>query len=430
MPSPVTAQEIQGSLGKGDDPLSIIKNSLGSTNHAIQASVEAIAKGQTQVEIKEPVVTTPPIPAVPVVETPQLIEPPVIEAPPVPGIPTTEEAKPNIIEDIFGKKGTDQSWKGLRSQVTRAESKAAELETQVKTFEDKLQAYEKGEVTPPYVEELKAKNKELERYQALYDLENSSEYIESVKVPEKKVKDELAPVLDEFGIPLTEIEKLVDVTSEREINTYLGEHFDTLTGLKVREKIDQLKGLKLKDATVRANPREHLQALIQDSARAKEQHHIQRVGKIDNSAKNSWTKALTELQKSGAYPEITYRGDPEHDKYVRENLERSAKEYGIFINFLANSDLKELPQEIGEILATRFALSDASGITAASRAKIWEDHTQLLERVQKTNKYDNPPLGGGFSRGGNGGPAPSSNTGPSSPTAAADMILQKIGMGK
>lgn len=415
------ADQVKNSLNipEGGDALDFIKSNLKSVS-VKDDTVEKIVTGEPIVEVsKTAILESAPK------EEPKIENPPIEPSPdPAPKLETPPKL---TAQDLIDDKEDEKSWKGLRNKATRWENKAEENAKLLLEKEEYIAKIEKGEIEIEPIKALKEEKKSLEKFKYLFEFESAPETIETFVEPLNKVKEKLKLYSEEYKVPLEELEALIDKDGVAETNKFLGTRFDPIGGAEVKGLIDNAKALKRNFESAKQNSKESLEALRSNAILAKQNQEIERVGRIDSKAKTSWVRAVQKLQADEKYPELTYRQDPEHDSFVKGVLDNTAKEYGIFIQFLADHGVKDLPEEIGEILASRFLLSETAGVMAQSRDVIFKEHMSTLNGARDRRKYDNPPLGSTF-RGSSNGGGPNVARGPDSPVAAGDAILRKIGL--
>lgn len=412
------AAEVSSTLNLSDDPLSFITNNLRpavpvSATPADAATIISTNPDQP-VEVKAPVIEPVVPPTPPVLET---------------AVPKQEEPTvDSLLEGVGSKKTKEDSIKDLRKKAEDTQKKYEAVETEVSTLKEQLQKYESGEAVPAVVETYKSQIAELEKFRDLYDLESSPDYIKKYVEPIQTTKEKLNPILEEYGVPYEALEEVFLSGSEKQLNTFLTQHFDGVAAGEIKGFLSGIRQLRVEGENAKKAPKESLTRLLADTEAINHQKNIERAGKIDRSARISWEKSLGKLQAEGKYPELVLKGDPEHDHYSRPIVENSAKEFGVLVTWLANNGLSDLPEEIAGILATRFALSDAAAIMAESRSQMFNEYDKVVTKAKATNRFENPPVGGGFFRGG-GAPPPQQKM-PDSPMAAGQFILDKIGISK
>jgi len=380
---------------------------------AAQAAAQTIANANTPiVEVKAPLPETPKVDTTP-------------DAPDVKINDVPKEVPDDIAEllDIDGK----ESFKGLRQKVTRAKNELEETKKILLEKETYIEKIKKGEEEIEPLKVLKEENQKLAKYRDMYDLETSPDYISQYVEPINQAKEELKKYAEEYSVPIEELESILDSESISKTNKFLSEHFDAIGGVQVKSIIDTIKSKRLQQLQARETPRNTLERLKNDSIEAMRAQEIERVSKINTNAHTSWTKTLTALQSTGKYPELTFRGDPTHDEYVKTVMENAASRYGSIVTKIANLGLKDLPEDLANEIAAVCSLSEASGAMAESRDHIFNEHLKVVGDARRRSNFESPPLGG-FSRGGTGGSS-MPDKGPSSPMDAGQEILRRIGMG-
>jgi hypothetical protein len=411
------AAEVSKNLVGAESPLDFIKNNIKTTTpqqSVAQVAAQTIVEGDAKTVVIE----------APKPEAPKVEEPKVVETPPEP----TVEAKPDVhdlLDQVVNKKTKDDSIKDLRKKAQEAERLAKEREEEAERLKQEVEKYKTGEALPEVVEQYKSKAQELEKYRDLYDLESSPEYIKTYIEPAQQAKEGLHSILKEYNVPVDVFEQVVSTGNERTINKFLSEHFDPIAGTEIKGVINGIRNLSAEAARAKESPKAAITDLLNNSRAAEAARRQEQTVNIESAAKTGWSKAITKMQQSGKYPELVLTGDPKTDAYVKPIIENAAKEFGTVVNWMTANGLTDLPEEISEILATRFALSEASGLMALSRQQMYEEYT-LAKDKQKLSRYESPPIGGNFSRG--MGASPQEQRGPNSPYEAGEAILNKLGL--
>jgi hypothetical protein len=327
------------------------------------------------------------------------------------------EEEPTIIPEK-PKKDKDTNMKALRV-------KAEELERRNTENETRLNRILSGEEELPTVAELKAKNKDLERYQKLHDLKMSDEYHSSYVEPLTKIKDDLLGLAKDYQVNPVIFKEAIGLKSKAELDRYLGKFFTPAGALDARQKIEQFHELNAAAAKADREPEEALANLRQEYNYQKQQKAISRVQNITKTAQTAWVKAATTVRQEEGFTVFNKTGDPENDKISDDLMSKAAKDLGVFTTFLASKGLEELPEEQAEWLYKTVLM----GYGAPILAKSLEAHYNRAEEVVNTNKrqqpFRRPGIGAtqGNSRGEN-----SSEKQPMSNKTAAQKAMQSVGI--
>ncbi len=419
----IASEVSKGFVGGGEeDPLAFISNNLRVSNNttpdATIVQPPAVAAGTIATNPTQTVVVKPDA----VVEAPK---PNDLKA----NVPPAKEPEKQLEATTDGtdtKKTKDDSIKDLRKMHSEAQKKLTEKEKEVEKLAADLNKYKTGEALPDVVEEYKTKAKDMEKFRDLYDLESSPEYIKTYVEPLENAKKALKPVFEEYGVPFEELDRVLNEGGERKLNGFLTEHFDPVAATDIKNTLNRIKSIKADSIKAREAPRQALSQMLSNSEAAETRVKTERADRIDKTARMGWQKALTKLQETQKYPELTLRGDPKHDAYVKPIMENAAKEFGTVVTWLANNGLTDLPENISEILSTRFALSEAAAVMAESRSQMFGEYNKVIKNAKDTSSYENPPIGGSIRRGGNTTGANSKL--PGSPQEAGQMILDQLGI--
>lgn len=405
------ASDISRGLVDGQDPLDFIKQNLQRPQPSqTPQPAQATATEQIQDAIKQSFVDKDTGLELPF-DTKQTQTPPPPEQP--------QEGEQQQQPD----KGPEESIKNLRKKANELSKLVEERGSEAEQLKEQLEKYKTGEALPDVIEQYKTRISELERYEQLHALRMSKNYAQKYVEPIEQLKTKAISIAEEYGVNPAILDKAITLPNRKELNSFLSKHFDEVGALEVREALDGIKKLSIEAQQAEAEPAQTLENLRQEQQRHEQAQEKERVTKISNTAKSSWVEALTELRDGEQYPELQLTGNEEHDKYVRPILNEAAAEYGKFVKELGLTGAKELRPEAAKILAKRYLLSQVAAIAMESRTQHYKRAEELINESKRQSQFIRPPVGGGTVS------APmQDNKKPSSPSEAADYLLQKIGM--
>lgn len=310
-------------------------------------------------------------------------------APTVPADPT-EAPVPG--EDP--KKTPEQSLKDMRKIIRKTSTEKEEIQSQLAQTRGELEKYQKGEAIPDILQEREDRIKQLEHYEKLHGLKLSPEYQQKFVEPFNKAVEEATALAKDYGVDASVIDEALTITNKRDLNSFLRNNFDDVGALEFRNSLDKIRSLQTGAAEAEREPAQTMQQLQQDFRENQKQNEERRVATIHGNAQRGWREALSELEQSGEYPELTLTGDAEQDKVANQIRTAAAKEYGATVTLLGQQGVKDLPLDAAKILAKRYQLSQAAGIMAASRAHHYNRSEQLLETNRRTASMIRPQVGG------------------------------------
>lgn len=316
-----------------------------------------------------------------------------------------------------------EDFKKVREALKTHKKTAKEL-LQVKTeLETKVKGYETGEILTEETLKLKKRVEELEPLEQLRDLKTSEAYKTRFIEPMKALEDKILESAKDYGVPPQLMEQAANLTSKKDLNAFLLEHFDGVEAIRLGETIGSLQRLRGELRAAEAQPKTALEKIHQEHLQLVQEKENRRKAQISETSKTSWASAL--LDRRGKMAEITPReNDPEFNStWVKPLTDKAAQEYGSLISHLGQQGIEKLDPEFGKGLAS-MALRAIAYDAAAARADALErELSEYQANIERSNAALRPGI---RSSGANGGPPPSAK--PSDPKGAGKAILNSIGV--
>lgn len=422
-----SAQGILASLKDADSPLAFIQANI-KPKEPSNFEVPAIALAEaTERRKSEPPNSDLPKPtpeatpsAAPDVydvnpkETKDVKEPEV----PVSAVLPTESETASLGDD------KEDNFKRLRNKLGETSTVLKEKDKEIEQLQNKVKRYENGEEFPDVIKQLQDENTKLSRYEKIVALKTSDEYEDKFIKPINETKERLADIAADYGIPGAMMDKALNITNKRELNTFLSSHFDDVGALEVKQLITNAQELQNQAKAAEAEPSKVLEELRLEHEEFKKQEFAKNINSIITSSKDAWVDSLLRIRREGRIQElIPIEGDEEHNKMKVERVLRAAgTEYGKLVRMLAENGLKVLPKDVGHAIARMVHLAFASSMSIEAKEKAEQEAAELRDSSERTTRYGRP-LGAAQRGGASEAPAPSK---PKTLEDAADQILNKV----
>lgn len=388
-----------------ESPLDYIKRNTRSTTPDVVAQPSP-SPAPTQEAAPVPPVQTPP----PAEEPKQEVQAPV-------DVPDPE------LQEIE-KGSVAENFKRLKAKYKETKQLAEAHNRELEETRGKLKKYETGEILPDALKEQQNRIARLEKFEKIYDLESSPEYHKKTQKL-SEVKGKLGQYAEEYGIPVNELEKTLDM-GVAEKNRFLSEHFDEFGGMEVNRLLEEAKSVKTWMSEAKKEPESVLSQLIKDGEAARAAEVAASKQRISTKTTNSWERSLHRIKQDGWAPELIYRdNDSEHnEKIVKPILSKAAEEHGKIISALAEAGLSDLSDELSDALAKQTLLAHASAVAIETRNAAIKAYNELEENTKRTNGFIRPSVGGHF--GGGSGDRSNGTKEPLTPESAAKALREKF----
>lgn len=390
----IRPSDIMSNMVPGESPLDFIKKNIEPA--ALQSTVP-------------PVVAAP---VVPPVEAPQISNPPPA-GDPLPKFDDEPEVPPAAEEpvdpDEEGLEPTPEviqkeHYQNLRAKTKEAKKAARELEAKFKEAESELTKYKTGEIVPDLLREQNDKIERLSRFEKLINVKTSEEYIEQVAAPLNDKVSKLKDVFRSYRIDESQLDAALDHfladRPEAEQNAALLEHFDVLGAQKVSGMLEDIRGLKSKEAELESEPTRVFEQLQAESQARKTTEEIQRTTRIKEVAQDGWVEALLDIRNDGKIKElIRSESDPAfNQKFVDPILNKSAQEYGSLIKEFAKNGVKEISKDLSKSLANMVLRAVTHSLAFEARDVALTRLNEIESVADRANMLLRPNIGGGTAR--------------------------------
>ena len=318
------------------------------------------------------------------------------ETPPVEEPVNPEETPEETLEEEAT--GPEESLRDLRKINNTLNAELADIKSQLDAANEQIKVYSTGEALPKAVEEKIAADedriKQLEYYERLHGYLMSPEYRQAYAEPFEEVRQKAFAAAESYGVDPQVLQEALSFGHKRDRNNFLKKHFDEVGALEVRQLLDQMEDIQLRADEAAKKPQEDLQRLYDESIQREQQAIQERRNNLINVSKNGWSQSLTDVRTANLYPELTIEpNNPEHNNIARPILENAGKEFGKFLNVLADNGVKSLPPQAMKILAKRFQLSEAAAVIAQSRQQYYQRSQEVIQEAKRRNGVVRPQIG-------------------------------------
>lgn len=319
---------------------------------------------------------------------------------PDPEVPLSEADK--LLDSVLTKgERKAESLKHLRTKAQETQQQLDEEKRQREETALELARYKSGEAIPDVLREKDEQISELAYFRDLHAIKFSPEYRRKFVEPMAAMKEKLVDLAKESGVDIDAINRAFAIEDKKERNAFLKNNFgDDLAVLDVRDTMLKMEGLHAESVAAEQKPAETLENLKVEYRNREAADQTSRVNAIVNNSKEGWVSALTELRSTGEYPELSLRGEPEHDKIVATVLKEAGEELGKLIRQSGQNGMKDLPLDTAKILAKTFLLARISPITAASRADHYRRAEEVIQHSRNTAGMSRPVVGSPGTPGG------------------------------
>jgi len=294
-----------------------------------------------------------------------------------------------------------ENFKKLKTsyKTTKETLKAAEART--KELEQKLKDYDTGASVPSVIQDLENKVALSQKWEKLHNLKMSDEYAEEFVKPLDESKRRLSVLAEEYGLDIDDMEHAINLKSERDLNGFLSDKFDSIGAMEVKQLITKSRDIMTRAQAAEQEPAAVMQRLHEENTVRLAAADVARKSKITAVAKSAWREAVDDLQKEGKMTEIILRpDDPEHNEnYVKPILTQAGQEFGKIVSMLTEAGVKDLPVELTKALASMTARAHASAVAVASREATVTKLREMEEIVARVTNARSPNMGALGSRG-------------------------------
>lgn len=406
------------SQAQGATPLDFIKNSLKPPMD-VQAAVNKV---QAEEAPKEP----PPTPPTP---EPVKVEPAKEEANDTYDIiPEIVEASPDVAAGGEEATPVRENFKKLKTTLTETHKTLAEKEAELKAAKEKLEKYDRGEIIPDILQEKENKIAELSKYEKIVNFKSSKEYQETIAKPKTALKGQLEKYAKEYSIPVEELEEAATLTSERALNEFLEDKFDSVGALEVKQIINNLRQVDSLAKTIEESPDSHIQNIQEQYQQIEQQRNAERKGKVASRSKAAWVRALGDIQKAGKITPLLYKeGDSQFNQNYSIPLRtKAAQEYGRIVSALAEGGLGEVSDDVLYAMANSALLALASAVQVEAGNAAIKYASEIEENADRVNRLLRPGVGGEASGGSLDSGNPRTNGFQSNEDAIADLMKKHV----
>lgn len=324
-----------------------------------------------------------------------------------------------------------EHFKRLRTSHSELKRTAAQLKEERDTLAEKVKKYDTGEVVPEVLLKKDEEITRLSKYEKLVNLKGSKEYREKFAEPIQEARNKLKEKFAEYNVPEEALENVVNsafnTKTGRDLNLFLQDHFgnDELGALEAKTIITKAREIQKAAYEAEKEPAKMMETLQQESDAVMQVRENNRKQKIVGSAKSSWVESIEEIRTEGQLVELIHKeDDPEFNaNYPDRLLPQAAKEYGKIITELGNLGATDLPKPLAKALAKMVLLAHSTGVAIQTRNRAIEGIEELTHNMTRQHTMMRPPIGGGVSRGGNGGAVPAKTV---TPEQDARAILNSV----
>lgn len=455
----ISAAEVASALADADNPLDFIRNNLRAQPSIVVPRAEAVPPAPSPAsQAANPQASPAPNETAPTqapaqpsqtfvadtdfpFDSPSPVPPPTA-APSVPPDQKKDEPAVTVEDDEDGeeiqnpllrevagdKKSAKINLKQMRKNYNETKQQLEERNALLEAAQAELQKYKTGEIVPETVQELQERIADLEEFEQLHNFRMSKEYRNKFLNPLNAKSEKARQLATNYNVDPAVLDAAMQQPKGRERNAFLKKHFDDIGALEAKNILDEIESLRTEAQEAELEPGRHLQMLRQESEMNEATQEAERLERIKSNTRGGWLEGLNELRNTGEYPMLSLKeGDENHNKMAKPILEEASKEFGKFIRLLGEKGMKEIPAPVAKILAQRFLLSQLAPLSAASAMAHWKRADEVIKTSERITPFIRPALGGGPVNGApsNGSAAPGGLT----PDKAANLLLQKIGVG-
>jgi hypothetical protein len=351
-----------------------------------------------------------PAPAEPRIEVPPVITEPAhpAETPPAEGEgdfspqvpePPTKEAEQAVAADEVDEEGSETpaetNFKKLRTNLKTLKEEAKTTKEQLAAAEAELEKYKTGEKLPDALQEKEAEIASLRQYQKIVDLKVSPEYQEKYAKPLTEAGNKLEQIFAEYKLNKEDLSKARSLTSAKERNEFLSEHFDPTGAIEVKGLLEKEHGLAQSAKELEKEPAKALESLIRDSQQVVAVKRRQEREAMNHVLRDTWAESLSKIKEEGVFKELIYKeGDKKYnDTIVKPILESASAEAGKFVRMLFDGGLRELKPEVAKFISRMCLLGHSSAINATTRQRALEHLQELEKNTTRTNAIIRPHIG-------------------------------------
>lgn len=316
-----------------------------------------------------------------------------------------------------------ENYKKLKSKYKETSKAFREREAELVTTKKKLDDYETGAIISPVLQDKENELQELRRKNALIDFKTSSECEQKYVKPIEEGKAKLKALTDAYNVPLEAVLSEKKTKSEADFNKFLSSYFDPVGALKIDGLVTNVQELEQQLTDAEKTPEKALLSVKQEMERVNQVREVERIGKVQAVARKSWVSALNKIKAEGKFKALIYTDDEQFNQNtVRPLITYGAQEFKKTIESLAQLGLKELPEDLAEVLARGHLYGTSSGLMSEVAMKAMEEAEAAKINKTKLFKVNRPSIGGGSpSRSG-----PSSQPAAATPKQAAEEITKKV----
>lgn len=293
------------------------------------------------------------------------------------------------------EKDPKSSIRNLRRKANELTTQLTEKEQTIEQLKADIEKYKSGEATPDIIQKKDERIKQLEHFEKLHNFKNSAEYQREYVVPYNNLNEKLLSIAKDYQVSNEVLNEALSIENRRDLNAFLKQHFDDIGASEVRDIVTKMREVWNASQAAEKVPEESLQDLQSRFAQEERVREEQRINEITNNSKSGWSSALADITSKGEYPELILKeGDEAHNAIARPLVEQAATEFGKLVKILHAHGLKELPAPVANILAKRFALSQAAAVISASRADHYNRSERIIQESRSTAPFIHPPIGG------------------------------------
>ena len=229
-------------------------------------------------------------------------------------------------------------------------------------------------------------------------MKSSPYYQEEFVKPVTELQGKLKEISKDYEIPEEVMSEALGIENQRELNTFLSEHFDVVGANEVKGIVNKIKDIRAKAKVAEESPTKELERITAKHAAVQQEVVKQQRDKIVASATTSWQKSLAKIQETKQIPELSLRdNDTRHnEEVVKPIVAHAASEYGRMVRELALNGLTTLPEELSNALALSALYSTALATAAVQRDAAIDAFNTLSRNVERSTPYIRPPIGGSF----------------------------------
>jgi len=188
-----------------------------------------------------------------------------------------------------------ENFKKLKTsyKTTKETLKAAEART--KELEQKLKDYDTGASVPSVIQDLENKVALSQKWEKLHNLKMSDEYAEEFVKPLDESKRRLSVLAEEYGLDIDDMEHAINLKSERDLNGFLSDKFDSIGAMEVKQLITKSRDIMTRAQAAEQEPAAVMQRLHEENTVRLAAADVARKSKITAVAKSAWREAVDDL---------------------------------------------------------------------------------------------------------------------------------------